>query len=97
MARFEFDLETAEQALDDVANLLSVFWGFFNEERPLFEDPDAFKARWFVQGCKTYESVLTAARDKVRDVRADMEAAIEKHYHKDKDKAAVTAKGGADV
>ncbi|MCH5204295.1 MAG: hypothetical protein J1F03_06075 [Oscillospiraceae bacterium] len=97
MARFEFDLEMAEQALDDVANLLSVFWGFFNEERPLFEDPDAFKARWFVQGCKTYESVLTAAWDKVRDVRADMEAAIDSHYKEAKSKAVIPAESGVDV
>ena len=91
MAKFEFDLEQAEQALDDVTNLLSVFWGFFNEERPLFEDPDTFKARWFVQGCKTYESVLNAAWDKVREVHADMEAAINKHYHKDNKKGGEAA------
>lgn len=38
MAKFEFDLEEAEQGLDNVENLLSVFWGFFNEERPLEEE-----------------------------------------------------------
>lgn len=50
MANFEFDLEQAEQALDNVEDLFSVFWGFFVEERPFGEkvlwdrDQDIFHA-----------------------------------------------------
>lgn len=80
MAKFEFDLEQAEMALDDVENLLSVFWGFFAEERPSDENAEFTEALWFAQSCKPYESVLNAAWDKVRQVRAEMEAAINKGY-----------------
>lgn len=86
MANFEFDLEQAEQALDNAEDLLSVFWGFFAEERPFGEEVDVAAALWFIQSCKTYESVVNAAWDKVRKVRADMEAAIESHYREAKQK-----------
>lgn len=79
MANFEFDLEQAEMELNNVDNLLSVFWGFFNEERPLGK-ADTVANSYFVESCKTYESVINAAWDKVRQVRANMEAAIEKRY-----------------
>ncbi len=78
--KFEFDLEQAENELESIEDLLSVFFGFFVEERP-FGEVDTTSALWFVHQCKTYESVVNAARDKVRKVRADMEAAIENHYH----------------
>lgn len=78
--KFEFDLEQAEAELNNVEDLLAVFWGFFNEERPFGEEANAAAALWFVHQCKTYESVVNAAWDKVRKVRADMEAAIEKQY-----------------
>lgn len=79
--KFEFDLEQAEQELDDVENLLSVFWGFFNEERPLDEKANTAAALWFVRGCRIYDSVINAAWDKIRKVRVEMESAIESHYH----------------
>ena len=84
MAKFEFDLESAECELENVENLLSVFFGFFNEERPFGKKIDATKALYFVDQCKTYESVLHAAWDKIREVRADMETAIEQYYHESK-------------
>ncbi len=74
MANFEFDLENAEYELENVENLLSVFFGFFNEERPFGEKIDPTKAIWFTARCKTYESVINAAWDKVHKLRADMEA-----------------------
>lgn len=79
--KFEFDLEQAETELDNVEDLLSVFWGFFAEERPFGKEVNTVSALWFINQCKTYESVVNAAWDKVRKLRADMEAAIEKHYH----------------
>lgn len=91
MAKFEFDLEEAENELDNVENLFSVFWGFFNEERPIEDNIDANSAEVFVRGCKPYESVLNAAWDKVRCLRANMEAAIEKHYHSKKSKGGEAA------
>lgn len=91
MAKFEFDLEQAEIALGDVENLLSVFWGFFAEERQLNEKDDTVSALWFVQNCTPYESVLNAAWDKVRSVRADMEAVINKTYSESKKKAGEAA------
>lgn len=80
MAKFEFDLESAEYELETIEDLFSVFWGFFNEERPFGEKIDTIASSLFVNQCKTYESVLNAAWDKVRRVRADMEAAINKGY-----------------
>lgn len=41
---------------------------------------------WFVNQCRIYESVINATWDKVRKVRADMEAAIEKYYREAKQK-----------
>lgn len=58
MAKFEFDLESAECELNNVENLLSVFWGFFNEERPFGKELNTAAALWFVQSCKPYESVI---------------------------------------
>lgn len=84
--KIEFDLEQAEVELDNAADLLAVFWGFFSEERPFGEDPDTAAALWFVHQCKIYESVVNAAWDKVRKVRADMEAAIENQYCEAKQK-----------
>ena len=71
---FEFDLESAECELEDVENLLSVFFGFFNEERPFGKNIDAAAAFWFVNQCEIYKSVLNAAWDKIRKLRTDMEA-----------------------
>lgn len=76
MAKNEFDLEQAEYELDNVEDLLSVFWGFFNEERPFGEKADTAAAIWFVKRCKIYESIINAAWDKVRSVRAEMMSAI---------------------
>lgn len=84
--KFEFDLEQAEVELNYVEDLFSVFWGFFVEERPFGEEVDVAAALWFIHSCKTYESVINAAWDKVRKVRADMEAAIERHYLEAKQK-----------
>lgn len=84
--KFEFDLEQAEMELDNVEDLLSVFFGFFVEERPFGKKADATSALWFVDQCKIYESVVNAAWDKVRKVRADMEAAIDSHYREAKQK-----------
>lgn len=91
MAKFEFDLEQAEMALDDAENLLAVFWGFFAEERPSDENAELTEALWFAQSCKPYESVLNAAWDKVRKVRADMEATIEQQYRESKKKGGEAA------
>lgn len=76
MLQFNFDLESAEQTLDDAVNLLSVFWTFFNEKRPSYDTFETFKAAWFIDYCREYESVLNAACDKVREVHKDMEIAI---------------------
>lgn len=84
MANFEFDLEIAEYELKNVENLLSVFFDFFNEERPFGEKIDPTEAIWFTDRCKTYESVINAAWNKIRKIRADMETAIEQHYHESK-------------
>lgn len=62
------------------------FGGFFNEERPFGEKVDTTAALWFVHSCKTYESVINAAWDKVCKVRADMNSAIEKQYREAKQK-----------
>lgn len=86
MAKNEFDLEQAEYELDNVEDLLSVFWGFFNEERPFGEKADTAEAIWFVKRCKIYESVINAAWDKVRKLRIDMETAIEKQYSESRKK-----------
>lgn len=91
MEKFEFDLEEAEQELDNVENLLSVFWGFFNEERPLEEELNTTAALWFVQSCKPYDSVILAAWDKIRKLHAEMESAINNHYHGDKQKGGEAA------
>lgn len=85
MANFNFDLETAEYELENIENLLSVFWGFFNEERPLEEKANTTAACLFVTQCKTYESVFVAAWDKVQAIREDMETAIKKQYGSKKD------------
>lgn len=76
MVDFNFDLENAEQLLDDALDLLSVFWAFFNEKRPSCDDPETFKAAWFIDDCKEYGSVLNAAFDKVREVHKDMVTSI---------------------
>lgn len=91
MAKFEFDLEQAEIALDDVDDLLSVFWSFFVEERPFGDKVDTAAALWFVDRCGIYESVINAAWDKVRRVRAEMEAAINKGYIESKKKGGEAA------
>lgn len=91
MARFEFDLEDAVQELDDAENLLSVFWGFFNEERPFGKKIDATHATLFVEQCKLYDSVMRAAWGKVRSLRTEMESAIENHYHGDNQKGGEAA------
>lgn len=84
--KFEFDLEDAELELDNVDNLLSVFWGFFYEERPFGEKSNAAMNTWFVKRCKIYESVINAAWDKVRKLLIDMETAIEKQYSESRKK-----------
>lgn len=89
MAKFDFDLETAEYELEIIDDLLSVFLGFF-EERP--EENDILAARLFVSQCKIYESVLVAAWDKLKAIRGDMKTAIAKYFEKEKLK-----KKGGDV
>ena len=78
MAKCKLDLEQVESVLRDTENLLAVFWWFFAEERPDEEKYDPAAALWFLQSCKPYESVLNAAWDKVRQVRTDVNTAIEK-------------------
>ncbi len=84
MANFDFDLENAENELDDVEKLISVFLGFFDEERPFGEKPDTTEALVFVHNCETYESVIHAGFDKIRRLHADMETAIEKYFSESK-------------
>lgn len=89
--KFEFDLESAEQELENTENLISVFFGFFNEERPVGKKIDTAEASWFVTQCKIYESVINAAWDKIRKLRADMEIAIEKQYSESEKKGGEAA------
>lgn len=84
MANFNFDLESTECELENIENLISVFWGFFNEERPFGEKIDKTEALYFVKSCKIYDSVINAAWDKIRAIRAEMEAAIEQQYRESK-------------
>ncbi len=78
MAKFEFDLESAKAELERAENLLSVFLGFFSEERPIGNPPDKSAVIWFVKNCEIYESVIGACLDKLRKLSADMETAIDK-------------------
>lgn len=84
MQKFEIDLEQVEHELDDTLNLLSIFWGFFNEERPFGDKINELEALLFVNSCKTYESVINVAWDKLRNLHSDVKTAIETHYSKHK-------------
>ena len=93
MAKFEFDLEQADVALENAENLLSIFWNFFCIERPAGEaKPDSTEVLWFVRNCKTYESVLNTALEKINAVHADIMVAIEKYFADEKKKS--DKKGG---
>lgn len=89
MLQFNFDLENAEQTLEDAVNLLSVFWAFFNEKRPSCDDPETFKATWFIDYCEEYGSVLNVAYDKIREVHKDMVTAINSGFEESKKEGAV--------
>lgn len=75
----DFNIENADCELDDVENLLSVFWKFFDQACP-----DTASVARFMQNRNTYGSLFNAAWDKIRLIHADMITAIKQHYHSDK-------------
>ncbi len=82
MEKFEFDLEQARYELENIENLISVFWDFFSEGRPIGNPPDKCETFLFVQKSETYESVIITVWDKIRKIRADMETAIDRTCEK---------------
>lgn len=90
MANFDFDLETAELKLECINNLLGVFLEFWEEECPLGETIDKYdrdhvlSALIFTARSHQFESLIRAAKDKVFELRKDMETAIEKYFNESK-------------
>lgn len=84
MTDFNFNIENADCELDDVEHLLTVFWEFFDQERPAGDPANIATALKFIQDCGIYGSLLDAAWDKIRAIHAEMVTAIKQHFHVDK-------------
>ncbi len=90
MANFDFDLETAELALENINNLLCIFLEFYENECPLEKDFSKYgkdyelSAMVFADRSHQFESLVRAARDKVFELHKDMDAAIKNYFNESK-------------
>lgn len=89
MARFNFDLESAEIELEEVNDLLCIYQEFFENECPQEDEcgEDAeLSARIFAERSYQFRTLIYAAQDKLSRLRKKMKSAIESHFHGDEQK-----------